>query len=120
MLYHLALDREWQEALAAGEYRTSTLGARLEDVGFLHAAFADQVQGVADRYYAQVAEPVVLLVIDESRLTVPWRVDVAPDGHGYPHVYGPLRPEAVVRVVPVRPDPRGGLAVRLPDDPHGT
>jgi uncharacterized protein (DUF952 family) len=120
MLYHLALDAQWQAGLAAGEYRTSTLGARLEDVGFLHAAFADQVQGVADRYYADVAEPVVLLVIDESRLAVPWRVDVAPDGHGYPHVYGPLRPEAVVRVVPVDRDAHGALAVRLPDDPHAT
>ena len=119
MIYHLAVDREWRAALEAGEYRTSTLGARLEDVGFVHAAFADQVQGVADRYYSDVAEPVLLLVIDESRLTVPWQVDVAPDGHGYPHLYGPLHPDAVVQVLPMHRDPRGGLAVRLPDDPHG-
>jgi len=120
VLYHLALDREWRAALASGEYRMSTRGARFEDVGFVHAAFADQVQGVADRYYADVTEPVVLLVIDEGRLTVPWRVDAAPDGHGYPHLYGPLNPEAVAQVLPVRRDARGGLAVRLPDDPGVT
>jgi uncharacterized protein (DUF952 family) len=102
MLYHLALACDWEAARAAGEYRRSTLGAGLDEVGFVHAAFAHQVAGVADRYYAGVTEPLVLLHLDEARLRVPWQVDPVPGSpEGFPHVYGPIDLAAVVEVTPV-------------------
>jgi uncharacterized protein (DUF952 family) len=91
VIYHIAVARDWDAALEAGEYRTSTLGRTLEHEGFVHAAFAEQVRGVADRYYPDVAEPLVLLTIDETRLDVPWRVDEAP-GCG-PRLPPRLRPD---------------------------
>jgi uncharacterized protein (DUF952 family) len=65
VIYHLALASEWDAAVEAGEYRTSTLGRSLEEEGFIHASFAEQVRGVADAGYAGVREPLVLLTIDE-------------------------------------------------------
>jgi len=102
MLYHLALVGDWEAAVAAGEYRVSSLGVTLEQEGFIHTSFAHQVRGVAERHYAGVTEPLVLLHIDEARLAVPWRVDPVPGSpDGFPHVYGPVAVAAVVAVTPV-------------------
>jgi uncharacterized protein (DUF952 family) len=102
MIYHLALVSDWDAALAAGEYRVSTLGATLEQEGFIHASFAHQTRGVAERYYAGVRDPLVLLEVVESLLTAPWRIDAVPgSAEGFPHVYGPIDVRAVVRATPV-------------------
>ncbi len=116
MIYHIALEKDWEAALEAGEYRISSLGRTLEEEGFLHASYGNQVRGVADRYYTDVEEPLVLLTIDERRLTVPLQVDaVAGDADGYPHVYGPLDVTAVVMSTPLLRDGQGRL--ELPDLP---
>jgi len=55
-----------------------------------------------------VAEPLVLLEIDETALDVPWRVDPVPgSAEGFPHVYGPIPVAAVRAAVPVRRGPGG-------------
>ncbi len=110
MIYHIALASQWQEALEAAEYRVSTLGRTLEEEGFVHAAYAGQVAAVADRFYADVQEPLVLLTVDERRLTVPLQVDaIADDADGYPHVYGPIDVAAVIMATPLQRDADGRL-----------
>jgi uncharacterized protein (DUF952 family) len=108
MLYHLALVDDWQAALAAGAYRISTLGRTLADEGFIHTSFSHQVAGVAERIYPAVTDPLLLLHIDERRLTSPWRVDPVPGAAaGFPHVYGPIDVAAVLAATPVRRRPDG-------------
>ena len=110
MIYHIALASDWQSALEAGEYRVSTLHRTLEDEGFIHASYAEQVRLVADRFYAGVAEPLLLLTVDERRLTVPLQVDAVPgEADGYPHVYGPITVPAVIMATPLQRDPEGRL-----------
>lgn len=99
LLFHLALDRDWS-AGAAGDYTVSTLGVSLEEQGFIHCSFAHQVQRIADLVY-RGREDVVLLEIDLQRVTSPVQVDAADDGDSFPHIYGPLNRDAVVRVTPV-------------------
>lgn len=101
-IYHLALRSDWVAARRAGSYTTSTLGRSLAEEGFVHASRGDQWRGVRDRYYADVTEPLVLLVIDTDRLASPV-VDEVPPGasESFPHVYGPVNPDAVVEVVPL-------------------
>ena len=94
-MYHLALRPEWEAARADGSYRRSTLGASLEDVGFIHCSFDHQVQTIADAVYRGRAD-VVLLEIDPARLDAEVRVEPA-HGDEYPHIYGPLPVQAVVR-----------------------
>ena len=101
LIHHVATAADWAHAQEVGSYTTSTLGASLADVGFLHASRADQVDGVLERYYADVTEPLVLLVVDTDLLDVPWREDPVGDDT-YPHVLGPLSPSAVVEVRPIR------------------
>ena len=44
----------------------------LEQEGYLHASREDQWEGVRDRYYTDVTEPLLLLEIDTDLLDVPW------------------------------------------------
>ena len=100
-IYHLALAEDWRAAQATGEYRISTRGLTLEQVGFLHASYAHQIAATYQRFYAD-AGPLKLLMIDPQRLAalgLPLRAEPAPDsGELFPHVYGVLPVEAVLQV----------------------
>lgn len=100
-IFHIATAADWRRTLDSGTYTTSTVGRSLEEEGFIHASRRDQVQGVFDRYYRRLGEPLVLLTIDTARLTDA-EVVVEPVGDDtYPHVYGPINRSAVVDVVPL-------------------
>ena len=102
-IFHLATKADWDAAQASGSYTTSTYGVSLADKGFIHASRADQWEGVRERFYAEVEEPLVLLEIDTDLLDVPVVEEPpAPDvQETFPHIYGPLKPEAVVGVTPL-------------------
>jgi uncharacterized protein (DUF952 family) len=102
-IFHVASASDWQQAQQTGAYTTSTRGVTLEQEGFLHAARSEQVPGVFERYYRDAGEPLVLLTIETDQLEVPWREDPVGDDT-FPHVYGPLAPEAVVAVDPLDED----------------
>lgn len=104
-LFHIATRADWEAARRSGRYTTSTYGVTLAEEGFIHASRGDQWQGVRERFYTHVTEPLVLLVIDAERLDVPV-VEEAPPGAGpgaetFPHLYGALDPAAVVQVLPL-------------------
>jgi uncharacterized protein (DUF952 family) len=63
LIYHLAVLAGWDAS--ASEYRGSTLGRSLDDVGFIHCSTASQVRQVADLVYAG-RDDVVLLTIDPA------------------------------------------------------
>jgi glutathione S-transferase len=102
-IYHLSTVADWERAQRDGAYTTSTRGVTLEQEGFIHCSRADQWEGVRERYYADVDEPLVLLEIDTDLLDVP--VVEEPPAPGvdetFPHIYGPLSPGAVVGVSPI-------------------
>ena len=100
-IYHLALADDWRQARAEGMYRISTRGLRLEQVGFLHASYAHQIEATQQRFFAD-AGPLKLLVMDPQHLDargLPVRAEPAPgSGELFPHVYGALPVEAVLQV----------------------
>jgi uncharacterized protein (DUF952 family) len=112
-LFHLADRAGWVAAAAAGEYRISTRAVTLAEQGFIHCSRRHQLRGVADEYYAD-ADDLVLLVIDSTQVPSPIRYEAPADGaEEYPHIYGPLPAGAVAAVVPLRRDRAGRLI--LPD-----
>jgi glutathione S-transferase len=88
-LYHLALSTEWAEALEAGEYRRSTRGLGLDEVGFVHLAFAHQLADVRARWFAGAAA-VTVVEVDPDPIDAELRIE-----GGFPHLYGPLPLDAV-------------------------
>ena len=96
-IYHLALRPDWDDAVAAGEYRVSTIGQTIDEVGFIHASRDDQLPATARRFYSDVDVPLVLLVLDRERLEA-GGVPVVDDPVGddtFPHLYAAL-PVALV------------------------
>ncbi len=112
MIYHIAVETDWEDARTSGEYRMSTRGARLEDVGFIHASFAHQVERIGALLYGDASVAVVVLVIDPKRVNSPLKVEGLDDSaEEFPHIYGPLPTSAVVDVLPVRVEAAGRFIV---------
>jgi uncharacterized protein (DUF952 family) len=94
---HVAEVAHWELARRTGEYRWSTLGRTLEEEGFIHCSTPAQLPGVLQRYYAAYPDDLVILTVDPTRLAAPLQWDVVDSGTGeaFPHVYGPISPDAV-------------------------
>jgi uncharacterized protein (DUF952 family) len=123
VIYHAALPADWEAALAAGTYLVSTRGMSLAAVGFIHAAYEGQIEGVANRFYADIDE-LVLLTIDRDAVGSPV-IDESPTGdptdEHFPHVYGPLPLDAVVdaRLWRRHPEERWSIGADEKPDPTG-
>ncbi len=95
LLFHLASPQEWREAQEKGLYQP----ASLEEEGFIHFSTATQIRAVHQKCY-EGRRDLLLLVVDETRLNSPLRWE-APSGteERFPHVYGPLNLDAVIKVI---------------------
>ena len=112
-ILHLALTTDWVVAVAVGEYRISTLGLTLDEVGYIHSSTAAQLPGVASRFYAGVTDALLVLVMDDDAIRATG-IDVvyedAGNGELFPHIYGPIHPAMVTAVIPAHIDAAGQLA----------
>lgn len=112
MIYHVALASHWDAAQTTGSYRISTLGRTLDDEGFIHCSYADQVAGVADTFYRGVTEPLVLLTVDTARVGSEVIAENAGGGiELFPHVYGPIPVAAVAAVTALARDEGGRILI---------
>jgi uncharacterized protein (DUF952 family) len=111
-ILHIATASDWSAAVAAGSYRVSTLGVTIDEEGFIHASLPEQVQATASRFYADVPEPLVVLVMRTEVLEdagVPVRLEDAGDGEVFPHLFAGLPVALVDEVRPAAFDPEGAL-----------
>ena len=93
LTYHLVPRDEFD--LDAAEYRPVAFAGE----GFVHTTRDPALlAAVGNRYYRGDPRPYLVLTIDLERVRAPWRYDAA--GEDFPHVYGPLNREAIVRVHP--------------------
>ena len=115
MFAHITTKDAWQRAQEAGEY----LHPSLATDGFIHCSMPtpEQLLVVADAHFAG-QRGLVLLVIDPDRLQAEVKYEEFEDsGNFFPHVYGPINPEAVVRVLEFVPEQEGSF--RLPEAEAG-
>lgn len=107
LIYHIAYPADWQDATARGDYRISTRGRTLEEQGFIHAGKSHQVARVADMFYSD-QDDLIVLVIDTAALRPELRYEEAPNwDETLPHIYGPLNTDAVVDTLPLRKNADG-------------
>lgn len=106
MIFHITDAATWAQSQQQGRHTESTRGVDLADEGYIHCSTAEQWPGVLAAFYAD-AEDLLLLHIDESRLTSELVYEQLGDAPAvFPHVYGPIDLAAVVTVEPLR---RSGL-----------
>lgn len=92
MIYHIAKQTDWQNALQKGYYEPPAFASE----GFIHACKEAQVKGVFERYFENETG-LIVLHIDERFLTPPHTfVFVAASNDEFPHIFGQLNLEAVV------------------------
>jgi glutathione S-transferase len=107
LIYHIANAADWHQAQRDGEYRISTRDRTLEQQGFIHASTARQVAPVANAIYAGERD-LLVLAIDESRVRAEIRYEETPGWAApFPHIYGPLNVDAVVKTFPLESDAAG-------------
>lgn len=96
-ILHMALPEDWDAARPSGEYRISTRGMTLDEQGFIHCSYPRQIETVANAFYYDVAE-LVLLHIEPTLLEAEIKVEPGAAGESelFPHIYGPIPTAAVV------------------------
>jgi uncharacterized protein (DUF952 family) len=91
MIFHVTTSAGWKQALEQGSYQAESLALE----GFIHCSKQSQLTGVLERYYKNQTG-LVLLHIDESKVTAPLQYDFSPSvNEEFPHIYGPLNLDAI-------------------------
>jgi uncharacterized protein (DUF952 family) len=115
MIAHIVKRIEWQLAVGKGTYAPDSLLTE----GFIHCSTLAQLVDTANRFY-RGQDDLVVLCIEESRLNAELKYEAPAMRHGesaaalFPHLYGELNVDAVVRVVALPCKADGSF--ELPDE----
>ena len=109
-IFHIASRVDWERARAEGVYRADSLA----NEGFIHASTLGQVAGSANRFFRGRDGLVVLRIdLDRIRSPIEWAASPHSD-EPFPHIHGPLNPDAVIGVKPLEPDESGMFVWPIP------
>ena len=118
MICHITTRAAWEAAQASGQF----LSPEFDQHGFIHCSTGDQVVLVANALFRGRLD-LLLLVIDPARLASPVRWEPADskdrmpgftENTVFPHVYGPINLDAVVRTVGLDPTATGSFVLPRP------
>lgn len=93
MIYHIATQEVWNSQLQLASY----FPTEFENEGFIHLSTEAQLTGVLQRYY-KGREDLLLLTVDETKLTAPLKYEPSTGNELYPHLFGELNKSAIVKV----------------------
>ena len=111
MIYHITSREAWDRARQRGDYRTESL----ETDGFIHCSTEEQVVPVAEHLFRGDRD-LYLLMIEPSLLDsdLKWEPPAegapppgVPEGDLFPHIYGPINLDAIVKVFDLHSNPDG-------------
>ena len=103
IIYHLTSRDAWTAAQSAGEYEVPSLA----EEGFIHCS-ADEAQmlRVAERLYPGNTG-LQVLDVDTGKLKTEIKREPSRSGELYPHIYGRINLDAVIRVRDLALDANG-------------
>lgn len=93
MIYHVTTTREWATNIQNNSFAPDAFARE----GFIHSCESAQLAGVLQRYF-KGRHDLVLLHIDEQKLTCQLKYETATAGELFPHLFGRINLDAVVRV----------------------
>lgn len=103
MIFHITSRTAWDEAQKRGDYRAESITTE----GFIHCSTLSQVLPVANNFY-KGQSGLILLEIEPTLLSAKLKWEPpsggtpprgVPAGDKFPHIYGPINLDAVVKVV---------------------
>src|SRR3989339_1032488 len=103
IILHACTKADWQKAQKDQEYKVSSLDSE----GFIHCSEADTIIGVANSHWKGRLD-LVLLIINSVKVKSEIKYELDPKGGKiYPHIYGPLNLDAVIKVKDFLPNSNG-------------
>ncbi|OGD45627.1 hypothetical protein A3K70_00800 [Candidatus Bathyarchaeota archaeon RBG_16_48_13] len=102
IIFHITRCEQWENAKLEGVYRGDTLDSE----GFVHCSTSKQIVKVANTLFRS-QKGLVLLSIETGRVQSEIRYEGAEGSELYPHIYGPLNINAVVKVIDFEPAKNG-------------
>jgi uncharacterized protein (DUF952 family) len=96
-IYKIVPRALWREAETAGRFAGAPVD--LAD-GFIHFSTAGQAAETAAKHFAGQTD-LLLVAVDEAKLGPALKYEPSRGGALFPHLYGPLGLDAVVRVRPL-------------------
>jgi uncharacterized protein (DUF952 family) len=109
LVYRALSGADWAKAQAAGVYHGHAHDLR---DGFLHFSTADQLAETLARHYAG-REGLVILEVEAGPLGAALKWEPSRGGDLFPHLYAPLTPASVRRVIAAPLGADGRHVVRL-------
>lgn len=109
IIYILCTPEAYQQANRQGQFTTDSLTTE----GFIHASPAHQLNRVANAYFLEQAELLLLsITVDALQSELRWE----PSTHGelYPHLYGPLNLEAIIQAEAFTRQAHGAFEITVP------
>jgi uncharacterized protein (DUF952 family) len=105
LILHIAKHEDWENALTKGEY--SPVSLSLE--GFIHCSTPEQIIKIANSNFKN-EKGLVLLCIDSSKVKAHIRFESSGYDY-YPHIYGALNLDAVVKTIEFEPGSDGNFTL---------
>jgi uncharacterized protein (DUF952 family) len=102
VILHIVKREQWEKAKLEGVYRGDTLDSQ----GFIHCSTSKQIVKVADALF-RAQKGLMLLYIATSKVQPKIRYESAGSKELYPHIYGPLNTDAVIKVAHFKPARNG-------------
>jgi uncharacterized protein (DUF952 family) len=95
IIFHIVLPEVWAQFEGRPSFRTPSL----ETEGFIHCSYEAQLPGVIERYYRNEPE-LLILHIETEKLRSKLVEEPSTGGETYPHIYGRLNLDAIVKIEP--------------------
>lgn len=92
-IYHIVTPEVWDNYKNENEYEAESLTTE----GFIHCSFAEQLEGVLQRYYAN-EKKVLILTIEPEKLTAELVNEPSTNNEIYPHIYGKINKSAIINI----------------------
>ncbi|UFH55457.1 DUF952 domain-containing protein [Spirosoma sp. KNUC1025] len=93
LIYHIVSATDWAEQEHLPDYSADSL----QTEGFIHLSRQEQVNDTLNRYYRSVPD-LLLLHVDADKLTHELKYEESTNKALFPHLYGPLNKNAIVKI----------------------
>jgi uncharacterized protein (DUF952 family) len=94
IIFHITQRQQWETAQLTQWYQAESLAI----AGFIHCSTAKQLLKTANKFFAG-QQGLVLLLIDLEKVSAEIKYELAEVEEEFPHIYGRLNVDAVVRVL---------------------
>ncbi len=93
LIYHIVTPEIWETFKNKDSYHAASLTGE----GFIHCSFAEQLDGVLQRYYKDAGK-ILILTLETEKLTSKLVNEPSTNNEIYPHIYGKINREAIANI----------------------